>query len=455
MRETADGNGETRCRFGGDILLRPRWRRFVFYGFIMIMAGVTSWRVVTSFLNNPQIDFRCFVDCAQVTFRGLDYQDLSTLTLYPWDTPQIVFPGMMPFYLPFSWLPISVSQSIYYVLQVLGLIGAYWYFMRVLCPERRVDWRCPDAYAWIYWGGLLVLLNSSPVLTCLRHGQSAVWCMWGVLLVLFQPTRLRPLLFGLTALLKYSMVPVLALLLWVNRYSVLCLLGFLVFVLISLYPAVLGFDLVDFYRHYLDMLTSEVVRGGGNSFLASGYHMLQLEFFRWNVLNMIGKAACGVVLLALLVREHRRRGFGLYLLLLAFCLTMEISYHRIYDMVIVILLLEGCMVVFLRQRQWYRLAVGTCFLGFFLVPFTLILWVGDFLGHRLPLDRVFIMCRFMGDATEMVPLPAMMMLALTIFAGYCYWRPGAGEPVFTLTDERKDRGEVRITAGEREHDGTE
>ncbi|MDD3119664.1 MAG: glycosyltransferase 87 family protein, partial [Victivallales bacterium] len=270
----------------------------------------------------------------------------------------------------------------------------------------------------------------------LRHGQSSIWCLWGLLLALTWRNRWSGVAFGAAAVLKYSMLTVLGPLLWVKRHYALCLIGFAVFVLISLYPGLIGFNLIDFYGKYLTTLRTEVTTGA-NSFSGGGYTMLQLEFFRWNGLNMIGKAIAGGVILWVLFRERGNRRVGMNLLLFVGCLTMLVSYHRMHDLTVVTLILTASLSLFLQSRQWWRLTFGLGFCLLLLLPFSQAMHIGGWLGRHWALDRMFILSSY-GGFSHLAPLPALTMIALTVFAGYLYGHESRDVPAFLDNGPEKE-----------------
>ena len=412
------------------------WQKGSFYAVVAILALATWWRLESSFRNNIQVDFLCFVDCARVTFKGLDYQDLNNLTLYHWPSPQIVFPGILVLYLPFSWIDIGPAKLLYFWASVSATVGSYWYFMRVIGLERQVSFRSPTWLTAAYFGGLFLYLHSSPVLMALRLGQSSIWCLWGILLVLTWKSKWSWAAFGVAAVLKYSMFFVLGPLFWVKRYYSLCLVGFAVFLLLSIYPMWLGFNLVDFYGKYLTMLKTEVSTGA-NSFRGGGYTMVQIEFFQTAWLNLAGKLVSAAAILWVLYRERHSRRIGMNLLLLVSCLTMLVSYHRMHDQVIVMLILTASLSIFLRSRQWWRLlfAVGFCLLT--LIPFTAVLHLGDWWGRTFALHHIFILTSYLNFHC-FAPLPALTMIAVTVFAAYLYRHENSNDPGFLDTPKQKE-----------------
>ncbi|MFA7231472.1 MAG: glycosyltransferase 87 family protein [Victivallaceae bacterium] len=377
-------------------------------------------RIVTTYRHNALVDFICYLDCTMALLKGLDCYKVSNLVLHKWDDPLIVYPGMTLYFIPWTFMNVQISALTYYILTVSVTAASFVFIFKITGLLQKINFRNPDQYTLFFFISGVLFINSSPVMMCLRHGQSPTWIILGILLFFyFENSYAKILTFGLIALMKYSMITILAPLLFVKKYYAICIYAFIVFVALSLYLVFCGFDPIQYYLHYIQVL-SENVDSGYNSFAVSGYNMLQIEFFRANYLNIICKLFFAALSVYILFIERKREGIGLNLLLLTFCISMLLCYHRFYDAGIIVLLLLVKMNFLFKKKDWSNLAICSAFCLFYLIPLDAVLHVSNYLGSYAILNKIFYTCTFKKQYLHLLPVLSWSVIALTGYTFYLY-----------------------------------
>ncbi|MBR4255188.1 MAG: hypothetical protein IKQ16_08885 [Lentisphaeria bacterium] len=159
---------------------------------------------------------------------------------------------------------------------------------------------------------------------------------------------------------KYSALPVFALLLFFKGHWKLCIASFVVFVFFSVSPVFFGNNLVELYSEYWKAVTATVRPGDINHYGSNPIGMCHLVFFKKPLVNLLLKTPIVGFVPWLFWREHKTAFFSDTLLLLTFSLTMLVSYHRIYDIILVYPLFAIRLFDFARTKQW--LLFGITFL---------------------------------------------------------------------------------------------
>ena len=410
----------------------------LFYLGVSCLVALTLLRIITSFRNNLIIDFVCYVDCTMALLKGLDCYEINNLVLHEWDGPLIIYPGMTLYFIPWTFMSIKISSLIYYILTAIGATASCVFIFKITGLLQRIKFKDPDKYTCLFFFSIFLFINSSPVIMCLRHGQSPTWIILGFLLFFyFDNPYAKTLTLGLVALMKYSMITVLAPLLFAKRYYFICIIAFVIFIILSLYLVFCGFDPFQYYIHYVQVLMDSL-DNGYNSFAVSGYNMLQIDFFRLDYLNAICKLLLVALTLYILFIERKRDGVGLNLLLLIFCISMLVSYHRLYDAGIIVLLLLVKINFLLRKRDWINIAVCSGFCLFYVAPLDVVFQISDHFGSYPMLSKIFHTCSFKKQYSHLLPLPSWSIIALAGYAFYLY-KKTEDDFIFDLNFMHKNR----------------
>jgi hypothetical protein len=121
-------------------------------------------------------------------------------------------------------------------------------------------------------------------------------------------------------------------------------------------------------------------------------------------------------------KERKKEGIGLNLLLLVFCFTMLVSYHRLYDNIIVVLLLLVKTNFLVIKKNWINASICGLFLGFYIIPVSWILKFADYLGKNMPwCAKIFYVSPY-AQFTTVLPLIAWAQTALGLYLLYLYFK---------------------------------
>ena len=394
-----------------------------FWGFyigvftLLVICVVSMYR---SFIENSGVDFTLFFSCTYAAVRGWDFFDVNNLIFYEWEEALMVMPGLLLFFIPLLLFDIHIARLIYFLAGLGATIFCYLWMFRLTGLLKKVDFRKPNINTILFFCGGFVLLNSSPVLMCLRNGQMTIWVM--LLLVLFSATNnryWRTVFFGLAAVCKYSMVTFFAPLLFIKKQYFICFAAFTVFLLVSMWPALAGYNLINLYIRYAQVIMN-TLNSGCNSFQLAGHDMLQFGYFLNPVANLLGKLFFTIAMLFIFWRERNKPEISLNLLMLVFCLTMLVSYHRLYDNVILVLLLVIKTNFLVIKKDWRNSFICTAFLLYYLMPVSWIFMISNYLGGNVVwLQNVFHVSPY-AQHLHVLPVIAFSQTFLGLYILYLY-----------------------------------
>ena len=394
-------------------------KRLFFYTGILLMLVFFIGRMHHAYTNNIGIDFTLFFSCTYAAMHGRDFFDVKNLIFYEWQESLMVMPGLLIFYIPYMYMNIHSARLLYFLLSLGFSIFAYIWIFRLCGLLGKVNFRNPNLNALLFFLGAFIFLNSSPQLMCQRNGQVSIWVLVLVLLFFTAENKyLRSCLFGFMAVFKYSMLTFFAPLLFFKKQYFICFAAFIFFLMICIWPAYVGYNLTELYLRYVEVIIN-TINGGCNSFGLAGHDMIQFGYFRMVTLNQLGKIAFAAIMLFIFWRERGKEGISLNLLLLTFCFTMLVSYHRLYDnVVVVLLLLVKANFLILRKDKLNAMICGA-FLAFYLIPVSWILEFANYLGTTW-LSRIFHVSAYEDFAT-VLPIIAWSQTILGIYLLYLYF----------------------------------
>ncbi|MBR4190131.1 MAG: hypothetical protein IKQ55_09255 [Kiritimatiellae bacterium] len=350
----------------------------------------------------------------------------------------ITYPGQMPFFsLPgYLW---SDALQIGFIL--LNVVLSYLLIGLTLVRACGYQWR--DLFSrggrqLVFGVCCLCFFSSSSVMNSMRAGQITIilalclygmfWCAGGAK-PSPGPSRASRLLvnatcvflFAFMAVTKYSVLTVFAPLLFFKGYRKLCVAAFLLFLLFSLSPAFRGNNLADVYAGYSKAVEIFMQPGQSNHF-DSNPMMCHLGFFRLSAANHVLKALVCGMMIWLVARECKNRYMTDTVLLLAFCLTMLVSYHGLHDLLLVFPLLMARLFDFARTRRWKLFGITLLFPLFLDIPGRVILQVSSWLGKIPRVGSIVYLSDnpFHFDYLHVFPLTPIFMLALTAWSFYLY-----------------------------------
>lgn len=401
---------------GRKELIKPLF----FYAGIFLMLVFCVGRMHHAYVNNIGIDFTLFFSCTYAAVRGQDFFNVKNLVFYEWEESLMVLPGLLIFYIPYLLLNIHSARLLYFLLSLTASVFVYVWIFKLSGLLKKVDFRNPNLSTLLFFASGFIFLNSSPQLMCQRNGQAGIWVLFLLLLFFTSKNKyLRAVLFGLATVFKYSMMTFFAPLLFFKKQYFICFAAFAVFLLVCMWPALAGYNLVDLYIRYIDVIRN-TISGGCNSFELAGHDMLQFGYFRIAFINLLGKLFFAAIMLFVVWRERGKEGIGLNLLLLVFCLSMLVSYHRLYDNIIVILLLLVKTNFLVLKKNWLNAAICGAFLAFYLIPVSWVLKVADYLGST-GLSKIFYASPY-AQFSMVLPVIAWVQTALGLYLLYLYFK---------------------------------
>ncbi len=395
-------------------------KRLYFYAGIFLMLLFCVGRMYHAYINNIGIDFTLFFSCTYAAMHGRDFFDVKNLIFYEWQESLMVLPGLLIFYIPYMYMDIHSARLIYFLLSLGFSIFAYIWIFRLCGLYRKIDFRNPNMNTLLFFSSGFIFLNSSPQLMCQRNGQVSIWVL--VLLLLFFSAKnkyLRAFLFGMMAVFKYSMITFFAPLLFLKKQYFICFSALTVFLLICIWPAFAGYNLMELYLRYIEVI-SNTINGGCNSYMLAGHDMLQFGYFRTTAINMLGKSTFAVIMLLILWRERNKEGVGLNLLLLVFCFTMLVSYHRLYDNVVVLLLLLVKTNFLILKKDKFNAVICGIFLLYYIIPVSWIFELANYLGSTC-LSKIFYVSSF-EEYQTVLPIIAWSQTVLGLYLLYLYFK---------------------------------
>ena len=397
-------------------------KRLLFYSWVFSLLIFFTVRMYRSYVNDIGVDFTLFFSCTYAAVHEQDFFSVKNLIFYEWEESMMVLPGLLVFYIPYMLLNIHDAHLVYFLFSLAASVFVYIWIFKLSGLLKKVDFLNPNLNTLLFFTSAFIFLNSSPQLMCQRNGQVGIWVLLLVLLFFSVENKYpRAVLFGLAAVFKYSMMTFFAPLLFAKKQYFICFTAFAVFLLVCMWPALAGYNLVDLYIRYVDVIKN-TIGGGCNSFELAGHDMLQFGYFRLVLLNSLGKLFFTGIMLFIFWKERKKEGIGLNLLLLVFCFTMLVSYHRLYDNIIVVLLLLVKTNFLVIKKNWINASICGLFLGFYLIPVSWILKFADYLGKNMPwCVKIFYVSPY-AQFTAVLPIIAWAQTALGLYLLYLYFK---------------------------------
>jgi hypothetical protein len=180
-----------------------------------------------------------------------------------------------------------------------------------------------------------------------------------------------------------------------------------------------GNNIAELYLDYIEVLVRDLSEGGFNTYAASGYNMLNFDFIKNEYINNTVVAVVVIVTLALIYRERKRDKIGLNFLFFLICASMFISYHRLYDAILVtaLLIIINCFAYY--HRDWKNFLISAIFLIFFFTPFSFVMDFSRFAGSFQWAENNFYLCNSPA-MSKIFPVPGVVMFFLTFYSLYLY-----------------------------------
>ena len=398
-----------------------------FLGSVFLLLIPLARIVSAKWHNLYLLDFSAYCAVSRALFSGLNpYPGHMEVLMFSFgkDVP-IVYPGqMLLFALPgFVWS--DALQIGYLVLNVLIVLFVTALTLVRACDYRWGDFLRPGLRQFLFAVCAFAYLSSWNVLQTMRLGQIPVilaLCLYSMFW-LPQLKFFRPLFFAVIAVTKYSLLTVLAPLLFFKGHRKLCLVAFAIFVVLSLSPVLCGNSLVEVYQGYFEAVVKLFKPTGVNHYSQTGITSCHLGFFMSPAANLILKGIAALPILWILWREMKSSAVTDTLLLCALSLTMLVSYHSLHDYSLAFPLFFIRLFAFAKERNWRYFGVTACFPAYLMLPGSLIERVGAMIGS-IPHVGSFIWLSNPGWSKYrgIFPLTAFFAIALAIWSLHLYRR---------------------------------
>jgi hypothetical protein len=395
--------------------------------FLVPLACLAGLRILFVARSTEFVDFRAYYDTTWAMLRGGNPFILSNLRVWNWAEAPICYPGAAPVFLPFMGFGIETAKYVFLALNILAGISlmlivmsrfGFWENTRGQMEKLRSGKTLPLIL-------LMIFLSSAPFIACLRHGQIGVFASILICLILLYSNRISGgIMLGLTAMMKYSLITITgpALLFRKNGIAV-CVLGFGIFLLAGLFPLISGGKLAETYRSYFNELHSQT-SSGFNTYAESGYNMLHADLIAAAPVRSAIKLA---VLAAtfLVIFRTRRKELGISEMLLVSSATMIISYHRLYDLVLVLPFLLIGIPYYWRKGGFSVSVAMTLFVLALMIPENTMYKIGSVLGGIATDNGIFQLSRFRNFPHILPPYPFVTLAIFICALILCLRRPCA------------------------------
>ena len=150
--------------------------------------------------------------------------------------------------------------------------------------------------------------------------------------------------------------------------------------------------------------------------------MCHLGFFKVSIINYLLKAVVIGMVLWLFWRERKKKYLSDTLLLLSFCLTMLLSYHRVHDLIFLYPLFVIRFIDFAQKKQWKLFGITLLFPLFLMIPRTIAhLLIPSYFG-RIPGMESIVYLTDYPPYYKIFPVMPIFTIALTLWSLYLYLR---------------------------------
>jgi hypothetical protein len=406
---------------------RAFWKKFLLAGFFLAFFLVILWRIIFTIILTDKfgVDFYLFHKGAAAIFRGenpyLNGEQTIQDTKQFWDNASLFFPSQFLFFLPFTFLKIEIAKRVFLTLDFLAAIGLYILLFKKI---NRLKSSFINFLAVIGFG---LFVFSQPTLNALRYGQSPIFAFLFFLIALFTPSKfLKIIMLSCSFAMKYSLFFLSGILMLIKKQFSVVIWGGVFFVAFSLIHVLFGLPTVQIFKDYYTTVYNKVMVIGGfdtYAFIHSPYNFnfIHFEFFTNPFINWAGKIAFLFAAGMILWKESKSDKINCLSLLALFCITMEISYHRDYDLVLVSAILAALVAYHISRKEWSLVVSPLLFILYLDIPFSWQLPFYSALGHLLA-NCQWIWVHQLDNGIALFPGQAIFSLILTCWSIFRYFR---------------------------------
>ena len=375
------------------------------------------------------VDFAAYSNVSLLLSKGCnpfpDHFELLTLLPPQRSDVPIVYPGQMVFFALPGFLWGNAVQIGYLLLNTVTVFFLTGLTLVKACGYEWNDlWR-PGRKQFLYSLCCFCFFSSANAMNTMRLGQISViltLCLYGMFWG--PPLRLlQTFLFAFVAVTKYSVLPVFAPLLFFKGHWKLCISAFSLFILFSISPVFCGNDLKEVYLGYFEA-TKLLFQPGYCNYYGEAPMMCHLGFFKSSGINTFLKIVFICPALWLFWRERKTHYLSDTMLMLAFSLTMLISYHSVQDMSFFFPLFFIRLFAFFKEKNWLFFCITALFVLFLIIPGNLFMNVSSAIGG-IPGAGSFILLAetpYGQSFHHVFPLLPFYCIALVFWSLYLYLR---------------------------------
>lgn len=374
------------------------------------------------------MDFGAYCAVSKALFSGLNpFPDHMEVLMLPFGKHvPIVYPGQM---LLFA-LPASIWGDAVQIAYLVFNIFVVWFLTGLAlvraCGCRWRDFLRPGGRQLLFAGCSFCFMSSWSVMQTMRIGQIPVILALCLYSMFWLPRLgfLRPFAFAVIAVAKYSVLTVFAPLMFFKGHRRLCLTAFFIFAALSVSPMLCGNSLKEVYLGYFDAVVKLFQPDGVNHYSQTGITSCHLGFLKAAVINQILKGIAAIPILWLFWRERKSAAVSDTALLLAFSLTMLVSYHSLHDYTLVFPLFIIRLVAFAREGNWRYFCVTAAFPAYLMVPGSITERIASIIGRIPHIGSVFYLSNpgWNPAVHDLFPLTAFFAIALALWSLHLYRR---------------------------------
>ena len=337
------------------------------------------------------------------------------------DVP-IVYPGQMLLFAGPSYIYGDTLQAIYVFANILLVIALTALTLRKACGYEWRDFAVPGRRQLAFAVCCFCFLSSACAMQTMRLGQIPVilaFLFYGMFWLPLGPAY-RTTAFAVIAVAKYSLLPVVAPLMFLKRNKLLCISAFALFVALSISPMFFGNSLVEVYSGYAQAVTN-IIQPGAVDHYSVNSNCCHLAFFKLDLLNSIFKGIAFCAIAWLFIRERKSAGFSDTLMLFAFALTLLIAYHGHHDYTLVFPLFFIRLFAFAKERHWALFCVTALFPAYFIIPSSVVERASAMIGSIPSIGSVFWLASSWDHKLHNIfPTNGVLTAAFAAWSAYLY-----------------------------------
>ncbi len=392
------------------------FKKIVAFSVVILSAAFVASRIVSAFRSDAFVDFRAYYDTTWALFRGENPFLLSNLRVWNWAEPPILYPGAAVIFAPFLAFGIETAKYVFLILNLSAGVILFTVVFRkfglIELKTRKLDMlETTDMMVLL---SLFLFIASAPFMACLRHGQIGAIASLLVCLCIFGNGRTADTMaLGFSAIMKYSLITVFAPALFIRKNFLVSIAGLIIFLLAGLSPLIFGCDIAAVYKSYLSELQKQTTTGF-NTYSFSGYNMLHADFLKSRILCTAIKLFVLIAAFAVIIRS-RNRNWRLMELVLLSSATMLISYHRLYDLVLLLPFMLAAANDYWRKHDHSK--AGALFLFSFalLIPENIVYRIAGAIGSSIGENAVFYLSP-LGEFKQVLPLYPVLILIIFMYS---------------------------------------